>query len=295
MMIQVENLVKTYSGDVKAVAGISFDVQEGMLFSFLGTNGAGKSTTINILTTLLSKTSGRVEIGGYDVSSATGGNKVRDLIGVVFQDSVLDKFLTPAENLSIRGSLYGYSGVKLKEAVKRVISTAGISEFANQQYMTLSGGQKRRVDIARALIHTPKLLFLDEPTTGLDPKTRRDIWELIRHLQKETGMTVFLTTHYMEEAAESDDIAIITKGKIQARGKPSKLKEAYTFDILKMELTDGRRIEKRLGKTTDALIYIDEHRDNITHMEVIAGTLDDVFLNLSKENEDDEGGKKNVG
>ena len=194
MMIQVENLVKTYQTNT-AVAGISFQVQEGMLFSFLGTNGAGKSTTINILTTLLSKTSGRAEVGGYDIS--TRGNKVRELIGIVFQDTVLDAFLTPTENLTIRGSLYGFSGKKLKDAVSRVIAITDIGDFANRPYRNLSGGQKRRVDIARALIHTPKLLFLDEPTTGLDPKTRRDIWQLIRNLQNETGMTVFLTTHYM--------------------------------------------------------------------------------------------------
>ena len=279
MIIQVENLRKNYA-DVQAVKGISFNVQEGMLYSFLGTNGAGKSTTINMLTTLLSKASGTALVGGYDIEKQA--DKVRSLIGIVFQDSVLDEKLTIRENLEIRGSLYGLSGMRLKNAVERAVRLTNIDDYAKRPYEKLSGGQKRRADIARALINQPKLLFLDEPTTGLDPKTRRDIWQMIRDMQKSSGMTVFLTTHYMEEAAESDDIAIINKGQIQAQGSPAMLKEQYGFDKLKLTLSDGQNIEHKLEKTTDALPIIDKYRGDISHVEIISGTLDDVFLNLTE-------------
>jgi len=192
-MVQVENLSKSYA-NVEAVKNISFTVCEGDLFSFLGTNGAGKSTTISILTTLLDKSSGTASVGGFDVDKDP--DKVRSLIGVVFQDRVLDDLLTVRENLTFRGSLYDLRGAKLKNAVDNAEKITDISEISARPYGKLSGGQRRRVDIARALLHTPKLLFLDEPTTGLDPKTRRDIWEMIRNLQKTSGMTVFLTTHY---------------------------------------------------------------------------------------------------
>ena len=214
MIIKVENLSKSY-GNIQAVKDISFTVSEGGLFSFLGTNGAGKSTTINILTTLISKTSGVAEVGGFDVEREA--DKVRRLNGVVFQDSVLDAMLTVRENLTTRGSLYGLHGNELKSAVDNAEKITDVKDIASRPYGKLSGGQRRRVDIARALVHMPKILFLDEPTTGLDPKTRRDIWLMIRDLQKASGMTVFLTTHYMEEAAESDDIVIIERGKIKAR------------------------------------------------------------------------------
>ena len=282
MIIEVKNLFKTYkspTGDVQAVNDISFSVQEGSLFSFLGTNGAGKSTTINILTTLLGKTSGKAAVGGYEVDK--NPNNVRELIGIVYQDSVLDERLSVKENLESRAALYGYRGAKLKSAVDRVIKTTHLEDISKRYYGKLSGGQRRRTDIARALIHTPKLLFLDEPTTGLDPKTRKDIWELIQNLQKETGMTVFLTTHYMEEAKESDNVIVINKGKIQAQGTPEQLKEAYAKDILKMVLKNGERIEKTLESSKEALPYVDKHRNEIEHIEIISGTLDDVFLNLT--------------
>jgi len=279
MIIQVENLYKSY-GDVKAVNGISFTVDEGMLFSFLGTNGAGKSTTINILTTLLSKASGKARVGGFDTERYA--DEVRKLIGIVFQDSVLDNTLTVSENLNMRASLYGLHGKELKNAVDHAIKMTDIKEIANRPYKKLSGGQQRRVDIARALVNEPKLLFLDEPTTGLDPKTRLDMWRMIRSLQKETGMTVFLTTHYMEEAAESDDIAVIHKGEIKAQGSPAMLKEQYSFDRLKLTLTDGRKFEEKLRHTVDALPIIDANRANIAHVEIISGTLDDIFLSLTE-------------
>jgi multidrug/hemolysin transport system ATP-binding protein len=278
-MIKVENLVKTY-GDVKAVNGISFEVAEGSLFSFLGTNGAGKSTTINVLTTLLAKTSGEAAVGEFDVEREP--EKVRSLIGVVFQDSVLDEILTVRENLEVRGSLYGLYGAKLKAAVGNAVKITDMSDYASRPYGKLSGGQRRRADIARSLINTPRLLFLDEPTTGLDPKTRRDIWRLIRDLQKANQMTVFLTTHYMEEAADSDDIVVIHKGVIQASGSPLELKTRYCSDILKLTLTSGEYIEQKVAKTTDALPIIEKHKGNIANVEIINGTLDDVFLNLTE-------------
>jgi multidrug/hemolysin transport system ATP-binding protein len=276
MIIEVDNLMKNY-GDVKAVNGISFTVEKGSLFSFLGTNGAGKSTTISVLTTLLQKTSGRVAVGGFDIEKSA--EKIRGLIGIVFQDSILDRDLTVYENLCVRGSLY--PDIKnTAEAAKRAIKLTGI-DYANRRYKALSGGQRRRADIARALVHTPEILFLDEPTTGLDPKTRRDIWELIRGLQKENGTTVFLTTHYMEEAAESDNIIVIEKGEIRAEGTPVSLKEKYCTDKLKILLKNGEKIERDLTRTTDAIPFIIEKQSEIENIEIINGTLDDVFLNLT--------------
>jgi multidrug/hemolysin transport system ATP-binding protein len=279
MIIQVENLVKTY-GKIKAVDGVSFTVREGSLFSFLGTNGAGKSTTMNILTTLLAKTSGWAAVGGFDIGC--NAEKVRKLIGIVFQDSVLDPMLTVGENLSIRGSLYGLRGAKLKAAVENAVKITAIADFAARPYGKLSGGQRRRADIARALINTPKLLFLDEPTTGLDPKTRRDIWQMIRALQLSSGMTVFLTTHYMEEAAGSDDIVVIHRGKIKAHGTPLELKTHYCTDMLKIMLKNGEYLEYKLAKTVDALPIIAQRKEDIANVEIINGTLDDVFLNLTE-------------
>jgi multidrug/hemolysin transport system ATP-binding protein len=286
MIVTVENLIKNYN-DVTALKGISFDVSEGSLFSLLGTNGAGKSTTIGILTTLLNKTSGAATVGGYDVEKQP--DKVRNLIGVVFQESVLDKLLTVRENLMIRASLYNLSGEKLKSAVERAIKLTNIEDFANRPYAKLSGGMRRRSDIARALLNEPSLLFLDEPTTGLDPKTRKDVWEMLRGLQESTGMTVFLTTHYMEEAAESDNIVVIGRGEIKARGTPVELKTKYCADVIKLTLKNGEYIEKKIPATVDALPIIDEYRDNIFNVEIINGTMDNVFLNLTEEGENNAG------
>ena len=279
MFIQVDKLRKTY-GDIIAVKSIGFSVAEGSLFSLLGTNGAGKTTTISILTTLLAKTSGIATIGGLDIEGDAA--KVRELIGVVFQDSVLDPMLTVRENLTVRGSLYGLRGMKLKSAVEYTEKITGVSEYAGRLYGKLSGGQRRRADIARALLHTPKLLFLDEPTTGLDPKNRRDIWGLIRDLQKSSGMTVFLTTHYMEEAAESDEIVIIHKGEIRAQGTPLELKTHYCSDMLKITTGSGEYIEHKLSRTVDALPIIGRYKGDIANVEIINGTLDDVFINLTE-------------
>lgn len=280
MFIEVKNLKKNY-GDVAAVKGIDFAVEKGSLFSFLGTNGAGKSTTISILTTLIKPTSGTAKVAGFDV--VKDAERVRTLIGIVFQESILDKDLTVQENLEVRGSLYGYKGEQLNAAVKRVIELTQLEEIAKRRYKTLSGGQKRRTDIARALIHTPEILFLDEPTTGLDPKTRQDVWQLITDLQQTHGMTIFLTTHYMEEAANSDQIVIIHKGEIKAVGTPESLKEKYSTDTLKLTLNTGERQIIPIKKTTDAFAHIDPIKDTIDHIEIISGTLDDVFLTLRGE------------
>ena len=281
MIVEVENLCKSY-GDLQAVRGISFTVKEGSLFSFLGANGAGKSTTINVLTTLLArdKNGGKVKIGGFDIEEEA--ERVRGIIGVVFQDSVLDTALSVRNNLLIRGSLYGMSGNKLKTSVERVIRLTKMEEFSARRYGKLSGGQQRRVDIARALLHTPRLLFLDEPTTGLDPKARQDIWKLIRDLQNEEGMTVFLTTHYMEEAAGSDNIVVIHKGEIKAQGTPLEMRMQYATDVLKLSMTNGEYVEHKLKKTTDAFSIIKGLEDRISNIEIINGSLDDVFINLTE-------------
>lgn len=276
-MIKVEKLCKTF-GDIQAVKNVSFEVETGSLFSLLGTNGAGKSTTINILTTLLEASSGEVTICGFKIRE--NPDDVRKLIGIVFQESLMDKMLTVKENLLIRGGFYGMSKVELHAKVEDVLVKTQSKEFANQYYQTLSGGQKRRADIARALLHTPKILFLDEPTTGLDPKTRQDIWLLIKSLQKENGMTIFLTTHYMEEAATSDNIIIMHRGEIRAQGIPEELKMKYSRDMLKLTYHDGTREAFELDKTVEAIEIINTKKEQLVHVEILAGTLDDVFLNI---------------
>ena len=228
-IIEVKNLVKNYK-DVHAVNDISFTVEEGSFFAFLGINGAGKSTTINILCTVLEKTSGNVKIGGYDLDKEK--NKIKELIGIVFQGSVLDKQLTVKENLESRASYYGLNKKEIAKRIESLTQTFDLSEILKRKYGTLSGGQRRRVDIARALINRPKLLFLDEPTTGLDPKTRLQVWEIIHNLRKETGLTVFLTTHYMEETVDCDNVVIIDSGKIVANDSPHNLKKDYSSNSL---------------------------------------------------------------
>jgi multidrug/hemolysin transport system ATP-binding protein len=242
-IIEISNLVKHY-GEVKAVDGIDFYVDAGTLFAFLGPNGAGKSTTIDIICTLLKPDSGTVIINGKTISK--DDNEIRKEIGIVFQDSVLDNLLTVRENLIARGSFYGLKGEALKNAVTKAAEAVGVTEFIDRPYGKLSGGQRRRSDIARALVNTPKILFLDEPTTGLDPKTRKNVWSTITKLQKDTGMTVFLTTHYMEEAANADYVAVIDQGKIIAKGTPSELREKYSNDRIIITPIDLAKAEEKL-------------------------------------------------
>ncbi len=241
-------------GKVKAVNDISFYVEEGSLFSFLGTNGAGKSTTISILLTLLQQDQGVVFVNGYTVGKHD--QAIRQEIGVVFQESLLDPLLTVKENLAIRGSFYGMTRQERNVAITRVMDVVDIQSISNRPYGKLSGGQKRRVDIARALIHKPNILILDEPTTGLDPESRKNIWATILQLQKETGMTVFLTTHYIEEAANSDYVVVMKEGSIVAKGTPEQLKNDYSTDLL--TISTERADELRSLLMLDGLDFNEE-------------------------------------
>ena len=221
-IITVNGFEKSY-GDFKAVKGISFSVKEGSLFAFLGPNGAGKSTTIDTLCTLLACQKGDIRIAGYQLGK--DDKKIRESIGVVFQQSLLDASLTVKDNLMLRGAFYGLSRSDLKARIDEVAKFTGVDSILGKKYGRMSGGQVRRADIARALINRPKLLFLDEPMTGLDPKTREDIWKMLFQMKNEMGMTIFLTTHYMEEAAQADDVVIIKKGEIVEEGTPEQIFE----------------------------------------------------------------------
>ena len=292
--ISVRELRKSF-GDVQAVKGISFDVPEGSFFAFLGPNGAGKSTTISIICSLLGMDSGEVTVFGKDSSEPS----MRNTIGVVFQDSMLDQRLTVRENIAIRGAMYGLDN--LDKAVEDALSEADATEFADRPYGKLSGGQRRRADIARALVHRPRLLILDEPTAGLDPQTRRNIWETITDLNRRSGLTVFLTTHYMEEAAGADDIVVINKGEIVAHGTPATLRESFCSDSMLVQpkdmdsvrkVLDGSGIEYNvendtivipLASTLDSVPIIASLDGMMLSLEVRTGTLDDAFINITGE------------
>ncbi len=295
-IIEVKGLKKSYK-DVKAVQGIDFYVEAGALFAFLGPNGAGKSTTIDMICTLLKPDEGEVTVNGFTL--AKDDDKIRKSIGVVFQDSILDDRLTVRENLITRGSLYGIGGARLKQAVMKAVEVAEVQSFLDRPYGKLSGGQRRRADIARALVNTPKILFLDEPTTGLDPQTRQSVWNTIRSLQRQEGMTVFLTTHYMEEAASADYVAVIDKGIITAKGTPAELKERFSSDHLKMEPCDGKSLLKYLDshnisyqtqgtmvhiplkRTLDAMPILKDTEQWISIFEVVSGSMDDAFIAIT--------------
>ncbi|NCB52062.1 MAG: ABC transporter ATP-binding protein [Clostridia bacterium] len=295
-IIEVRDLHKAY-GEIKAVNGLDFYVEEGKIFAFLGPNGAGKSTTIDIICTFLKPDNGSVTVNG--LSLGKDDSEIRKIIGAVFQDGLLDSLLTIEENLKIRGSFYGLRGDDLKYAVKNTAEITGVSELLKRPYGKLSGGQRRRCDIARALINTPKILFLDEPTTGLDPQTRKAVWETIGNIRKRTDMTIFLTTHYMEEAADADYVIIIDGGRIAARGTPSELKESYSKDRLLMStketglvagILDGLdigyiqtadTISVSLTSTLCALPIIEACREHLTGFEVLRGTLDEAFIEVT--------------
>jgi len=294
-IIEVRGLVKSY-GPVQAVRGLDFYVERGKLFAFLGPNGAGKSTTVEILCTALKKDGGEVTINGFTLGQDDDG--IRTSIGVVFQGHVLDDRLTVRENLLCRGSFYGLKGDALQQAAERAAREAAASDFLDRRYGNLSGGQRRRADIARALVNQPQILFLDEPTTGLDAKTRRDVWDFIRRMQEETGMTVFLTTHYMEEAAQADYVIVIRQGQIAAKGTPAQLKEAYASDQLRLYSSQTeefsavlRELELNweqqgdasivaLSGTLDALPILERCGEYIYGFEVLQGTMDDAFLKI---------------
>lgn len=295
-IIEVSNLCKRY-GNLEAVRDISFYVEKGKLFSFLGPNGAGKSTTIDTLCTLLGYDSGRIQIDGHDLRKES--QAVREIIGVVFQDSVLDPLLTVRENLTLRAEFYMSEKGMIKKAVYQAAQAAELNEFIDRPYGKLSGGQRRRADIARALINTPKILFLDEPTTGLDPQTRKSIWEAVRALRDKTGMTIFLTTHYMEEAAESDYVIVLDHGKIAAGGTPAELRTKYANDTLRLAVSDEpvlRQIleETRLDymvtagefvvtlpDTMKALPILEKCRECISSFQVLQGSMDDAFIGIT--------------
>lgn len=295
-IIEVKELVKNY-GSIEAVKGIDFYVEEGSLFAFLGPNGAGKSTTINILSTLLTNDLGSVSVNGYVLGN--DDDAIRKSIGIVFQDGVLDELLTVRENIATRGSFYGLSQIELDERIEAALAVTGITELADRRYGNLSGGQRRRTDIARALIHRPKILFLDEPTTGLDPQTRRNVWETIKHLQERENMTVFLTTHYMEEAEEADYVVIIDEGTIVAKGTPTYLKDTYSKDSLRIKAKDDLALEKflnqkkiefnkrndlyivRLQDTLSSIDILNEIKDEIVSFQVLNGTMDDAFIEVT--------------
>lgn len=288
-IIEIKGLKKSF-GEVKAVNDISFCVRGGELFAFLGVNGAGKSTSISIMCGQLSKDSGTVMIDGKDIDKDLEGVK-RDL-GVVFQASVLDGALTVRDNLQSRGALYGIKGAEFEKRLLELSELLGLEGLLKRPVAKLSGGQRRRIDIARALLHHPRILILDEPTTGLDPQTRRRIWEVIATLREREGMTVFLTTHYMEEAADADYVVILDSGSVVAEGTPLELKNAYSGDFVTLYGVDEGAV-KTLGKsyeplrdacrisvanTAEATALIMAHPELFADYEITKGKMDDVFL-----------------
>lgn len=290
--IEVEHLVKKYKEHL-AVNNISFAVKEGELFAFLGENGAGKSTTINILCTILKKTEGSVRIFGKELEKQD--NAIRDMIGIVFQNSVLDNKLTVKENLYTRGSYYGMKKGQIQERLAPFMEAFELEEIWNRRYEKLSGGQRRRVDIVRALIHAPRILFLDEPTTGLDPMSRKLVWNYISYLRKNQGITIFLTTHYMEETRDADDVVILDQGQIVAADTPVGLKSRYTSTKLiwytrqepqAEQILAGRDFSYEADHYTVLMEegiteFLYQYRDVIRDYEVVKGSMDDVFLNLT--------------
>lgn len=274
--IEIQNLTKKY-GEYVAVDHISFQVQKGNLIGFLGVNGAGKTTVINMLSTLLKPDEGVVKICGFELGRED--TAIRKKIGIVYQQNCLDDLLSVQENLICRGVLHGISGKEAKAQCDRLTEVLKLSEILKKKYRTLSGGQKRRCEIAAALMHAPEILFLDEPTTGLDPATRIDVWNIVEQLQREEKMTVFLTTHYMEEAAKADDIIIIDHGRIVTAGTPFELKEKYAKDKLKLYYKD-KSVTIPVESTKEAVPLIQKHMDEIEGFEVIQGNMDDVFVNV---------------
>lgn len=288
-IIQISNLNKSF-GKVKAVRNLSFSVDRGELFAFLGVNGAGKSTTINIICGQLSRDSGGIVIDGHDLDKNL--DAVKSELGVVFQTSVLDPALSVYDNLESRAVLYGIKGAEFKKRLTKLAKILDFKDLLSRPVGKLSGGQRRRIDIARAIIHQPKILILDEPTTGLDPQTRKTLWSVIANLREYDHMTVFLTTHYMEEAAEADHVIIIDSGKIVAEGTPLELKNQYTGDYISIYGATEQSIKKlklayekipngfRLSvpNTKAATDLIIKHSNLFIDYEVTKGKMDDVFL-----------------
>lgn len=293
--IKVKNLQKKY-GNVSAVSDISFEVKRGSVFAFLGTNGAGKSTTISCLTTTTVPSHGEIIIN--DKIIGKDDSQIREDIGVVFQSSLLDPTLTVRENLEYRATFYGL-GKKSGERIKELSDLIDLGSFIDRPYGPLSGGQKRRADIARALLHSPSILFLDEPTAGLDPKSREQVWHTIYHLQASIGLTVFLTTHYMEETERADDVYVINKGKKIASGTPQTLRASFSQNELRVVTSDSAQLQKLMKvdgvayevrqnayiiatpDSATAFQILKKYEGKYTDFEFRHGNMDDVFLALT--------------
>ncbi|EKZ7002028.1 ABC transporter ATP-binding protein [Listeria monocytogenes] len=303
-MIKLINVVKKF-GKIEAVKGINLEVEKGSLFAFLGENGAGKSTTLSMICTESEPTSGEIFI---DDEKLTFKNRklFRQKLGVVFQENVLDDLLTVRENLYNRASLYGKTKAEITERLALVSSIMGIEDILNRRFEKLSGGQKRRAEIARAIMHDPEILLLDEPTTGLDPKTRVSVWKIIDYLREELGMTVFLTTHYLEEAKDADQLAVIHKGKIIAQGTPANIRSRFSVDKIffyDAKVAELQKIMKKMNlpfKVTNRTMHVDVIDENVEILailnqaigfydsfEVIKGNLDDAFISMIKEDSND--------
>lgn len=294
-IIEIDGLNKSF-GQVHAVQNLSFRVKEGELFAFLGVNGAGKSTTINIMCGQLSKDSGTVQIDGCDLDNNCAAVKCK--LGVVFQNSVLDSSLSARDNLQSRAALYGIKGKQFQQRLAELAKLLDFEDFLNRPVGKLSGGQRRRIDIARALLHNPKILVFDEPTTGLDPQTRKLLWDVVNDLRKREGLTVFLTTHYMEEAADADFVVILDSGKIVAEGTPLELKNAYAGDYVTfynveeqavkalqrpyIAVRDGFRVQ--IANTQQATELILQNPSLFCDYEITKGKMDDVFLAVTGKN-----------
>jgi ABC-2 type transport system ATP-binding protein len=297
-VIKVENLVKKF-GEVTAVDGISLEVEEGSIFGFLGPNGAGKTTTINVLCALLRPTSGRASVNGFDCMEDSA--RVRRSIGIVFQDTTLDKDLTARENLFFHAYLYGVPKKEVRTRVEEALRFMDLHERRDDLVKKFSGGMKRRLEVARGLIHRPKVLFLDEPTLGLDPQGRANLWEFITRLPERHGVTVFMTTHYMDEAEVCGRIAVIDAGRIIAEGSPEELKKTVGGDVIYLKTTDNaaarEELKEKLGLETglkDGELYLTAQKgdacipelirtlaDRVVSVRLQRPTLNDVFLNLT--------------
>lgn len=297
-ILDVKDLDKSF-GDVHAVNSISFKVKKGELFAFLGVNGAGKSTTISIICGLLKKDKGTVLVDGSDIDH--GLDKVSKTLGVVFQNSALDKPMSVKDNLRSRAALYGIYGKEFKNRLDELATMLDFKKLLNRKVGKLSGGQRRKIDIARALIHKPKILILDEPTTGLDPQTRKIIWNVMDDLREKENMTIFLTTHYMEEASDADYVVILDRGQIVARGTPVELKNEYTGDFITLYGVDEEEVKKlnlpyekiqnsyriEVEDTSKATELILNNPSLFKDYEIQKGKMDDVFLSVT--------GKKLIG
>lgn len=297
-IIEIKNLKKSYQM-IKAVDDITFEVREGELFAFLGLNGAGKSTTISIICGLLQKDGGDVLVDGLNLDNSL--DQIKHKIGIVFQNSALDKVLTVKENLKTRASLYGITGEKFTNRLKEICEMLELDEILNRQIGKLSGGQRRRADVARALFHNPKILILDEPTTGLDPKSRIMVWNVIERLRRKAGLTVFLTTHYMEEASEADYVVILESGKIVAKGTPLELKNQFSGDYVKIYNIDSKTLDNinlkyqiernyvkiRVQNMEEARELIIKYPFLFNDFEIIKGGMDDVFLAATSQSKEE--------